>query len=54
MLFRNGYIFVGRNVFRLEPEEYIGIKLGDTVRVVHYPHTATVASVEVAERGKAL
>jgi hypothetical protein len=47
MLFRNSYIFVGNNVFRLLPEEYIDIKLGDTVRVVHYPHTATVVSVEV-------
>lgn len=54
MLFRNGYIFVGNNVFRLEPEEYIEIKLGDTVRVVHYPHTATVESVEVVEGAKAL
>jgi len=53
MLFRNGYIFVGNNVFRLEPEEYIDIKLGDTVRVVHYPHTATVEAVEVVERTKA-
>ena len=47
MLFRNGYIFVGNNVFRLEPEEYIDIKLGDTVRVIHYPHTAAVESVQV-------
>ncbi len=53
MLFRNGYIFVGRNVFRLKPEEYVEIKLGDTVRVVHYPHTSMVESVEVVERAKA-
>lgn len=54
LLFRNGYIFVGRNVFRLTPDEYINVELGDTVRVVHYPHTATVEEVEVVERAKAL
>jgi xanthosine utilization system XapX-like protein len=53
ILFRNGYIFVRNNVFRLTPDEYINVKLGDTVRVVHYPHTATVESVEVVERAKA-
>ena len=52
MLFRNGYIFIGRNVFRLEMEEYVDIKQGDTVRVVHYPHTLTVDTVEVVERAK--
>ena len=50
MLFRNGYIFVENHVFRLEPEEYIDINLGDTVRVVHYPHTSTVESVEVVSK----
>ncbi len=53
LLFRNGYIFVGANVFRLTPNEYINVKLGDTVRVVHYPHTSTVESVEVVERATA-
>lgn len=49
-LFRNSYIFVGRNVFRLEPEEYVEVDLGDTVRVVHFPHTSTVEAVEVLAR----
>jgi hypothetical protein len=49
MLFRNTYIFVEGNVFRLAPEEQAGVKLGDTVRVVHYPHTSTVQSVERVE-----
>ncbi|MCH8993609.1 MAG: hypothetical protein IH959_01395 [Chloroflexi bacterium] len=49
-LFRNGYIFVGRDVYRLSPERFIDIDLGDTVRIVHYPHTATVESIEVLER----
>jgi hypothetical protein len=51
-LFRNGYIFVGRNVFRLEPERFVEIDLGDTVRIVHYPHTNTVESIEVLGREK--
>lgn len=49
-LFRNTYIFVERNVFRLPPEEAPGIELGDTVRVVHFPHTSTVQAIEVVER----
>ena len=53
MLFRNGYIFVKNNVFRVAPEEYPAIKLGDTVRVTHYPHTATVESIAVVEHGDA-
>ncbi len=53
LLFRNGYIFVKNNVFRVEPEQYIDINLGDTVRVIHFPHTATVESVEVVEQAEA-
>lgn len=49
-LFRNSYIFVGRDVFRLEPEQFIEVDLGDSVRVVHYPHTSTVESLEVVQR----
>ena len=49
-LFRNSYIFVEKNVFRLEPEEFIEVDLGDTVRIVHYPHTSAVESIEVVER----
>ena len=49
-LFRNGYIFVKNNVFRVKPEAYIDIKLGDAVRVVHSPHTSAVESVEVVEQ----
>ena len=50
-LFRNCYIFVERNVFRLEPEQYIEVELGDTVRVVHFPHTSMVEALERVERG---
>ena len=49
-LFRNSYIFVGRNVFRLPPEQFAEIDLGDTVRIVHYPHTAAVEAIEVVAR----
>ena len=52
-LFRNTYIFVERNVFRLAPEEAIGLQLGDTVRVVHFPHTSTVERIEVVATGDA-
>jgi hypothetical protein len=50
-LFRNSYIFVERNVFRLEPEQYIEVDLGDVVRVVHFPHTSTVEGIELVARG---
>ena len=50
LLFRNSYIFVGRNVYRLSPEQFIDVDLGDTVRVVHYPHTAAVEAIEVVRR----
>lgn len=47
LIFRNTYIFVGRDVFRLEPELALNVELGTTVRVVHYPHTSTVEAIEV-------
>ena len=46
-IFQNSYIFVGRDVFRLTPEQSLDVELGDTVRVVHYPHTSTVEAIEV-------
>ena len=51
LLFRNSYIFVDRNVFRLPPERLLGIDRGDLVRVVHYPHTSAVESIELVKRG---
>lgn len=47
-LFRNSYVFVGRDVFRLPPDA--DVATGDLVRVTHYPHTATVEAIEVVER----
>jgi hypothetical protein len=52
-LFRNSYIFVDRNVFRLDPAQFIDVELGDTVRVVHTPHTTMVESLEVTQRAGA-
>ena len=49
-LFRHSYIFVGRDVFRLPPKQFVEIGLGDTVRIVHYPHTAAVEAIEVVAR----
>ncbi len=50
-IFRNSYIFVGRDVFRLSPEQFIEIDLGDMVRILHDPHTAAVETIEVVARG---
>jgi hypothetical protein len=53
LIFRNSYIFVQGNVFRLSPEQAIEVDRGDTVRVVHFPHTSTVEAVEVVSRAGA-
>lgn len=50
LLFRNSYIFVERNVYRIAPEQFIDVDLGDTVRIVHCPHTGAVETVEVVAR----
>ena len=51
-IFQNSYIFLGRDVFRLTPEQSLDVELGDTVRVVHYPHTSTVESIEMVARAE--
>ncbi len=48
--FRNGYIVVERNVFRLPLDRFAEVDLGDTVRIVHYPHTSTVEAIELVAR----
>jgi len=50
LLFRSQYLFLNRTVFRVGPEQALDVQLGDTVRIVHYPHTGAVESVEVTER----
>ena len=49
-LFRNTYIFVGRDVYRLSPEHAVTVASGDSVRIVHYPHTGAVETIEVVAR----
>lgn len=49
---RSHYVMVKRNVFRIEPFEFVDVELGDTVSVIHYPHTSTVQSLTVEERGE--
>ena len=51
LLFRNSYIFVDRTVFRLPHEQLLDIDRGDLVRIVHYPHTGAVESIELVRRG---
>lgn len=50
ILLRSNYVFVARNVFRLPPEQWVQVEVGDTVRIVHYPHTGAVEEVEVLVR----
>ncbi len=45
-LFRNSYVFVDRNVYRVPPEQYIELSPGDKVRIVHTPHTGAVETIE--------
>ncbi len=49
-LFRNSYVFVDRNVYRVPPEQYIDLSPGDKVRIVHLPHTGAVETIERIER----
>lgn len=49
-LFRNSYIFVERDVYRLSPELSVTVDPGDSVRIVHYPHTGAVETIEVVAR----
>jgi hypothetical protein len=43
---KSHYINVERTIFRIPVESYMDLKVNDTVRVVAYPHTGTVLSVE--------
>ena len=50
-IFRSSYIFVKGDVYRLSAEQELEVKLGNMVRIRHYPHTGTVDAIEVLERG---
>ncbi len=44
--FRSHYILVQRQIFRIEPEDFVHIERGEPVRVTYFPHANTVARVE--------
>jgi hypothetical protein len=50
LLFPAHYFYVNRNVFRVPALLYREIQEGDTVAIIHYPHTATVAEVRRVRR----
>lgn len=45
-LFRNSYVFVGREVYRVPPGQYVELNPGDRVRITHLPHTGAVETLE--------
>ena len=52
-LFRNSYVFLDRDVYRVPPELYLELSPGDRVRIVHLPHTGAVETIElVASEGE--
>ena len=46
-LFKNSYVFVGPEVFRVPPEQHLDLSPGDTVKIVHLPHTGAVETIEL-------
>lgn len=48
-LFRNSYVFLDRNVYRVPPDQYLELAPGDKVRIVHLPHTGAVETIERVE-----
>ena len=48
-LFRNSYVFIDGNVYRVPPEQYLELSPGDMVRIVHLPHTGAVETIERVE-----
>lgn len=49
LVFPGYYFYVKKTVFRVAPLIYHQLEEGDTVSVTHYPHTATVVTVEPAQ-----
>jgi hypothetical protein len=46
MVTRSNYVTIDRMIYRIPAEAYLDVQVGDRVRIVAYPHTATVVSVE--------
>jgi hypothetical protein len=45
-VFPSYYFYVNKTVFRIAPLTYHQLEEGDVVSVTHYPHTATVVTLE--------
>jgi hypothetical protein len=45
-VWQNSYLQVGRTIFNVDARDYILVKEGQLVRVVHFPRTLKVVSVE--------
>jgi hypothetical protein len=45
-LFRNSYVFLDRDVYRVPPQQFLELSTGDKVRIVHLPHTGAVETIE--------
>ena len=45
-LFRNSYVFLDREVYRVPPGQFLELSPGDNVRIVHLPHTGAVETIE--------
>lgn len=52
LVFRNDYVFVEGDVFRIEPEHALDVELGRMVRITHYPHTNAVVNVEIVPQAE--
>jgi hypothetical protein len=48
--FRSHYMYVDKHVFTVHPLTSMSIQAGDTVEVVHWPHTKTVIRVRLLEQ----
>lgn len=46
---RSHYIYVDKSVFKVDPATFVEVEEGDSVSILHYPHTNTVVSVGPGE-----
>jgi hypothetical protein len=46
LIARSHYIGIGHNIFRVSAIDWRLLEEGDSVAIVHYPHTGTVVSAE--------
>jgi hypothetical protein len=48
---KNYYVSVGKSIFHIAVDDYMLLKTGDVVRVLAYPHTGTLVSINKLEDG---